>query len=51
MPKEEQNMNLSIYGNEKEYKKAYDLDQKNTLELIQVLKKSGNLFTIIENMS
>jgi dienelactone hydrolase len=46
MPKEEQNMNLSMYGSEKEYKKAYDLDQKNTLGLVYVLMKSGNLFTI-----
>jgi hypothetical protein len=46
MPKEEQNMNLSMYGSEKEYKKAYDLDQKNTLGLVHLLMKSGNLFTI-----
>lgn len=46
MPKEEQNNALTMYGSEKEYKRAYVLDQQNTMGLIQVLKKSGNLFTI-----
>lgn len=46
MPKDEQKMNLSMYGNEQEYKKAYELDKQNTLGLVQVLMKSGNLFTI-----
>jgi len=43
---EEQKMSLSIYGSEEAYREAYNKAQQNIVGLTEVLKTSGNLFTI-----
>jgi predicted dienelactone hydrolase len=46
MTDEEQNSMLSIYGSRDAYQEAYSKDTENVLGLTDVLRASGNLFTI-----
>lgn len=42
----DQQITVEIYGSEQIYQDAYDKAQQNVIELAEVLKTSGNLFTI-----
>jgi dienelactone hydrolase len=46
MTEEDRNIALSIYGSAQAYNEAYDRDQQNVKGLAEVLKTSGNLYTI-----
>lgn len=46
LTEEEQNQMLLMYGSREAYQEAYEKDSRNVLRLVQVLKASGNLFTI-----
>jgi predicted dienelactone hydrolase len=46
MTDEEQKITLSMYGSKDAYQEAYSKDTQNETRLIEVLKASGNLFTI-----
>jgi predicted dienelactone hydrolase len=46
MTSEEQNITLSVYESKEAYQEAYRKDTQNVIELTEVLKASGNLFTI-----
>lgn len=46
MPEEEQKIMISMYGSEESYKEAYKKASQNIIGLAEVLKSSGNLFTI-----
>lgn len=46
MTEEEQKIMISMYGSEESYKEAYKKASQNIIGLAEVLKSSGNLFTI-----
>lgn len=46
MTDEEQKLMLSMYRSKEAYQEAYHTDTQNVLGLVEVLKASGNLFTI-----
>jgi predicted dienelactone hydrolase len=46
MPEEDQIIAISMYGSEEVYKEAYQKSSQNITGLVEVLRSSGNLFTI-----
>ncbi len=46
LTEEEQKNTLLMYESKETYNEAYRKEQKNVIELVEVLKESGNLFTI-----
>ncbi|WP_028778012.1 alpha/beta hydrolase family protein [Shimazuella kribbensis] len=46
MPVEDQKIMVDSYGSEKAYREAYNKAQQNVIGLTEVLKESGNLYTI-----
>lgn len=46
LPEEEQQMMISMYGSRQAYDEAYNKAQQNVIGLTEVLKASGNLYTI-----